>query len=98
VKQSIGLADSHLIDHCSATCDDRVEKVVGLPCFQAMLANLQVKSCIHVHSSALDLSATLWLHSSKKDMTAARILAKLDRQETCGMKRQNSCFCHSRAS
>ncbi|CAI8774627.1 hypothetical protein EMIT0P253_10230 [Pseudomonas sp. IT-P253] len=70
--QSIGLVDSHLIDHCSAIFDDHVEKVVGLPCFQAMLANLQVKSCIHVHRSGLDLSTILWLPSLINDLTAAR--------------------------
>jgi len=96
--QSIGLVDSHLIDHCSAIFDDPVEKVVGLPCFQAMLANLQVKSCIHVHRSGLDLSSVLWLHSSKNDLTAVRVLDRSDRQETCGMTHQSSCFCRSRAS
>ena len=44
-----------------------------------MLAKLQVKSCIQFHCNGLDLSAPLWLHSSKNDLTATRVLVRHDR-------------------
>ena len=59
MSQAIRLINADTINHLSAIFGDHMKHVIYHPCFWAMLAKLQVISCVHVHRYRFNLSASV---------------------------------------
>lgn len=77
MTQPISFVDSNSIDHLSAIFGHHMEEVVDHSRFWTVLANLQVKSGVHVHHHGFDLGTTFrpQLFEERPDRGAAAAFA-----------------------